>query len=171
MPLILAHKLKWKYRNNTNKRLSVSFSLAEKVLRVKLVIAPFCKPNIHNHTRRRFFGQRTLAAETIRDHMCLRMVMESDRKYFSPFVEAVNMLGSDWIVSEVVLFFLSVAASRRWKTSSEQRDHRSQQPPDGGEAHHREAARGQCELRPGLRFQQMLFLSWYYLRTDDYYTL
>lgn len=39
----------------------------------------------------------------------------------------------------------SVSASWRWEASAEQRDHRAQQPPDGGKAHHREATRRQRE--------------------------
>lgn len=40
----------------------------------------------------------------------------------------------------------SVTAPRWREASFEQRDHRPQQPSDGGQAHHREAAGGQCEF-------------------------
>lgn len=39
----------------------------------------------------------------------------------------------------------SVTAPWRREASSEQRDHRSQQPPDGGETHHWETTAGQCK--------------------------
>lgn len=39
----------------------------------------------------------------------------------------------------------SVSASWRREEGAEQRDHRSQQPPDGGQTHHRETAGRQCK--------------------------
>lgn len=39
----------------------------------------------------------------------------------------------------------SVSAPWRWEARAEQRDHRPQQPPDGGKTHHWEATRRQCK--------------------------
>ena len=55
------------------------------------------------------------------------------------------------------LLLSSEPAPRRREASSEQRDHRSQQPPDGGQAHHREATRGQCKSSVSDRLLRMMF--------------